>query len=425
METPFVTWSVVSVLVSGGTRRRALTAIACVVLTLLMALRCLAAAQKPQAVPKRPAVANAARAKWRWQVLGARPLAMYYYYPDNRGLDSLEQHASQVTLVGPQCFTVDAGGFVRGEVPPNVLEIARRAHLPVMPLLVNPGFDRSIARELLRSPRAQERTAIYLAYLAKRDNFVGWQLDLENLDPIDKRRYTAFVARVGARLHRDGRLLSVAVVPRFSDSFPGTDPSGSFRTGEWGAPYDFRALGALVDFMTLMTYDHHGKTTPPGPVAGYDWVKAALRYAVVRVPRPKLLLGIPFYGREWVSGSEATTTRNLSFRDVTNQLECPEVESHWDEEERAAWFQYHDTSGLHTGWYEDSKSLEEKLRLMQQYRLRGFAAWRLGAEDPKFWTLALATPLSRRRGTMANGSHGLNRVYPLSKVRTKGVGSRN
>ena len=42
-----------------------------------------------------------------------------------------------------------------------------------------------------------------------------------------------------------------------------------------------------------MAYDQHTPLTPPGPVAGYDWVKAALDYAVRRVPRSKLLLGLP------------------------------------------------------------------------------------------------------------------------------------
>jgi spore germination protein YaaH len=71
-------------------------------------------------------------------------------------------------------------------------------------------------------------------------------------------------------------------------------------------------------------------------------------------------------------------------------MERLRVERLWDERWRTPWFQYHDDTGLHTGWYEDSKSLEAKLELMQKYHLRGFAAWRLGVEDPAFWALAFA-----------------------------------
>jgi spore germination protein YaaH len=242
---------------------------------------------------------------------------------------------------------------------------------------------------LLRHPRAQERAAMYLAYLARRDDYVGWQMDLENIDAADRRRYTQFVARVAARLHRESRLLSVAVAPRFSDG-----RSGELRAGGRSAAYDFRALGRVVDFMTLMTYDHHGNDTPPGPVAGYDWVKAALDYAARRAPRSKLVLGIPFYGREWVSTSQGTSSRSLTFQDVRGMLDRPETKAGWDEPSRTGWLEYRDGSGLHTAWYEDSRSLNEKLQLMQKDHLRGFAAWRLGVEDARFWSLAVLTPKS-------------------------------
>lgn len=376
---------------------------------LLLALASLAAAQKPSVAAKPVAKPGATLVKTRWHVLGARPLAMYYYYPDPRGMKSLEQHASQMTLLAPQSFWVDGEGFVHGEVPSRILDIAKRAKLPVMPLLVNPGFDRSAASSLLRSARAQQRAVTYLAYLAKRENFVGWQLDLEYIDPADKSYYTQFVQRAAARLHREARLLSIAVVPRFSDFYPDTNPSREFKSGEWGAPYDFRGLGRVVDFMTLMTYDHHSSNTPPGPVAGYDWVMAALDYATSRVPRQKILLGIPFYGREWIQNGDTISARTLAFEEAQDRIEQLSVVRLWHERWRTPWFQYSSDSGLHTGWYEDSMSLEAKLELMQKYHLRGFAGWRLGVEDPKFWTLAAAKDWpgqpSQKRRTRRSGAH--------------------
>ena len=357
---------------------------------LFLPLASLAAVQKPRVSSKAVAKTGTPSIKARWGILSARPLAMYYYAPDARGIKSLEQHASQMTLIAPQSFSVDAEGFVHGEVPPRVLEIARQAKLTLMPVLINLGFDRGAASALLRSVHAQQRAVTYMAYVAKRDNFVGWQLDLEYIDPADKSYYTQFVQRAAARLRRDGRLLSIAVVPRFSDLYPDTDPSHEFHGGEWGAPYDFRALGRTVDFMTLMTYDHHSSNTPPGPVAGYDWVQAALEYATARVPPQKILLGIPFYGREWIQSGGSTLVRTLAFADAQNRMEQMSAERLWHERWRTPWFQYSDDAGLHVGWYEDNRSLEAKLELMQKYHLRGFAAWRLGLEDPEFWTLAFA-----------------------------------
>ena len=367
------------------------------------------AASRPSRAAAKPAVKlDPELVKARGQVLGASPLAMYYYAPGPVGLESLAEHVAQMTLVAPQSFAVDEGGAVEGEVPPVVLEAARRAGVAVMPLVVNPGFDRGAARALLRSLKAQQRAVTNLARLAERYDFVGWQLDLEYIAPADKAYYTRFVQRVAARLHSEGRLLSIAVVPRFSDVYPDLNPRHEFHSGEWGAPYDFRALGRVVDFISLMTYDHHSNATPPGPVAGYDWVKAALEYATRRVPSQKLLLGIPFYGREWITNGDAISAHTLSFADARNRMDHFSLDGLWDERWRAPWFQYSDADGVHTGWYENSRSLEAKLGLMEEFHLRGFAAWKLGVEDPAFWSLSSLKerpqPQHRRHTTHSAGT---------------------
>lgn len=262
--------------------------------------------------------------------------------------------------------------------------MARRAGLPLMPLVTNPGFDRSTAHALLHNAKAQERAATNLARLAERGEYVGWQLDLEGIDPADEPAYTRFVARVAARMHHDHRLLSVAVVPRFSDTFPDSSAPG-FHTGEWGAAYDFRSLGRIADFLVLMAYDQHTPLTPPGPVAAYDWVTAALDYAVHRVPPEKLLLGFPFYGREWEETSGATTSHSLAYKDLKPFFEDPASERHWDDLWRTTWFVLREGETLRTAWFDDARSLREKLALVPLYHLRGYAAWRLGVEDPEFW----------------------------------------
>jgi spore germination protein YaaH len=320
----------------------------------------------------------------RGQVLNARPLAMFYYVDDSSGMASLQTHADAVTLLAPQCYGLDRTGALHGHISSGVLDVTRHGGLPLMPLVTNSGFDRSIAHALLHNAQAQERATTSLAQVAEREQYVGWQLDFEDIDPADKLAYTRFVARVAARLHHDRRLLSVAVVPRFSDAFPDSSRPG-FHTGEWGAAFDFRGLGRVADFLVLMAYDQHTPLTAPGPVAGYDWVKAALDYAARRVPPAKLLLGLPFYGREWVEDSSGITARSLAYKDLKHYLEDPGSERNWDDLFRTTWFQLHEGDTLRTAWFDDARSLREKLKLMQLDHLRGFAAWRLGVEDPEFW----------------------------------------
>lgn len=341
-----------------------------------------------------PATRSAARAaaaeeltRARTSLFNANPLAMFYYSSDALGLASLEAHSGAMKLVAPQCFGLDRSGTLHGEVPAGVLEVAHRAGLPLMPLVTNPGFDRMTAHALLHNGQAQEQAIKHLAELAEREQFIGWQVDFEGIDPADKYVYTRFITRVAVRLHRDHRLLSVAVVPRFSDTFPDSSLPG-FHTGEWGAAFDYRALGRVADFLTLMAYDQHTPLTPPGPVAAYDWVTAALNYAVRRVPPSKLLLGIPLYGREWTEMAGTTTSRSLAYKDLQQYLADPDGIRYWDDLFRTAWFQTRQGCTVHTAWFDDARSLREKLKLVQQYHLRGYAAWRLGVEDPDFWQIA-------------------------------------
>jgi len=356
---------------------------------LIMIVSCGLAAPKPRP-PAQPASARSAAAtalaKARDRVLNASPLAMFYYSDDSVGLASLQAHVEAMTLLAPQCYRLDREGTLHGQLPAGVLDVTRRAGLPVMPLVTNPGFDRLEVHVLMHNPKAQERAAKSLAQLAERDQFVGWQLDFEGLDPADKLAYTRFVGRVAARLHHDHRLLSVAVVPRFSDIYPDTIAPG-FHTGEWGAAFDYRGLGRAADFLVLMAYDQHTPSTPPGPVAGYDWVKAALDYAVRCVPPAKLVLGIPLYGREWTETLHATTAHSLAHKDLKLLLADPASDRHWDELARTSWFQLREGETLRTAWFDDARSLREKLNLAQLYHLRGYAAWRLGMEDPEFWQL--------------------------------------
>ena len=358
-----------------------------VAMALLLIASCGLAAPKTRRSAKplpRQSAEEAALAKARGQVLTASPLTMFYYSDDSLGMASLQAHADAITLIAPQCFGLDRMGALHGQLPAGVLDATRRAGLPLMPLVTNPGFDRSTVHALLHSAQAQQRAITSLAQIAVRDQYVGWQLDFEGIDPADKFAYTRFVARVAARLHHDHHLLSVAVVPRFSDAFPDNSAPG-FHTGEWGAAFDFRGLGRVADFLVLMAYDQHTSLTPPGPVAGYDWVNAALDYALGRVPASKLLLGVPLYGREWVETSQGTTGHSLAYKDLKDYLEDPASDRYWDVLFRTTRFQLHNGDTQRTAWFDDARSLREKLKLVRTYHLRGYAAWRLGMEDPEFW----------------------------------------
>lgn len=316
----------------------------------------------------------------RERVSAARPLALYYTIDGTFGLDSILEHASDMTILAPQCYWLDQNENIQGSIPPAVSDAARQARLPVMALIYNQDFDRRVASVLLRNHHLQKRVIRKLAEIARQENLLGFQLDLENIDPNDINLYTRFVHDAAKEFHRDGRLLSVAVVPRFQDA----------TAGQWSAAYDYAGLARTADFITLMTYDNSGRLGRPGPIAGYAWVRNALDYAVTRVPSDKLLLGIALYGREWTNDGARTEAHTMPYPKTRALLTRLSLTPQWDEKQRSPWFEYRTGGTVRSVWYENARSVQEKLRLLERYRLRGFAAWRLGMEDPRIWSVISA-----------------------------------
>ena len=78
------------------------------------------------------------------------------------------------------------------------------------------------------------------------------------------------------------------------------------------------------------------------------------------------------------------------------------------------------SSIFRTVYYEDQRSLRGELDLMSRYHLRGYAAWRIGDEDPAFWTIN--KPTTTRRSSAENC--GLrNLVIYHCKVKAKPSGA--
>lgn len=316
----------------------------------------------------------------RERVSAARPLALYYTIDGTFGLDSILEHASDMTILAPQCFWLDQNENIQGSLPPSVSDAAKQARLPVMALIYNQDFDRRVASVLLHNHHLQKRVIRSLAEIARQNNLLGFQLDFENIDPNDINLYTRFVHEAAKELHHEGRLLTVAVVPRFQDAV----------ASQWAAAYDYAGLAQAADFITLMTYDNSGRLGPPGPIAGYDWVKNALDYATSRIPPDELLLGIALYGREWTNNGRSIEAHTMPYPKTRALLNSLSLAPRWDEKRRSPWFEYRTGGTVRSVWYENARSIQEKLRLLERYRLRGFAAWRLGMEDPRIWSVVSA-----------------------------------
>lgn len=315
-------------------------------------------------------------------------LTHFYYVNDPASWRSLQKNSSQIDLLSPNWFAVDAEGTVHSTLDPAVVKWARECRVALLPLVVNQNFDAAVARALLSDKRKQKRMIEQLLVLAAEHGFGGFELDFEQVAVKDRKRLSGFVGRLSKELRRRRLKLSIAVHAPLTkaESSPGWVATGDARA------FDYRKLARQVDYVAVMTYDLHIQLRDPGPIASLPWMEACVRRLLQDIPREKLLLGMPFYFRRW-NGHTVSEGSYLQARALAEQWQARVAA---DPVHREKTFSFRNGEGGNQVWFSDAGDLGDRINLARKYGLRGFSAWRLGQEDPTFWNVILA-PLTTSR----------------------------
>jgi spore germination protein YaaH len=332
--------------------------------------------------------------------------------PDS--IETFRRHAEKISVIAPQTFYMDAQGFIQGEVPAEVLRIARESRVAVHPLVVNRGFNQPNMHTVLDSPESRARAIRYLMYYALRDGYTGFQFDYENIHYTYRDRFTAFFREAAREFHRRNLHLSIAVVGRQNDTRNDKSPGG---WDNWSGVYDYAAIGKLADFVSIMAYAEHGPTAHPGPVAGLPWVKRIADYSASTIPARKISLGIPFYGTRWDTGADGQRKgRSARYRDIPAGAELQ-----WADSEQSPHVNFK-ANGVKTElWVENARSLKTKLELVQALGFQGVSAWVGGQEDPGFWEMVDSFRIAHPRKPLAAGP--LEKRSKTAAARIRGAGT--
>jgi spore germination protein YaaH len=329
--------------------------------------------------------------------LPAAPKALFYMTRQPDSVRSFLAHANKVDLVVPTWYSVDSSGLVWGGPDPLVIQTARRAHVPVMPIVVNAGFNQQDFHKLATSGNAYLNMIGQLIAECKRNGYAGFQFDFEDVAWTDRDALTALVTAAAAQFHRAGLQLTIATVPN-APGYAGSTGFGKWIYANWRGAYDLAALAKQVDLICLMTYDEHTRYTPPGPVSGWSWMAQNVDYALQSVPKEKLSLGIPLYGLHWYAGDPGTAGKpsemaaTINGPDAQLLIETYHPQVQWDEADRATFFYFYRDQTREWVFYTDKRTFQARWNFANARGLEGFCSWVLGAEDPAIWDVLPAHP---------------------------------
>ncbi|SDR02111.1 LysM peptidoglycan-binding domain-containing protein [Virgibacillus salinus] len=286
------------------------------------------------------------------------------------------------TYLSPFTYSITADGTLTELQDQIVLEAARATNVAPLLVLTNitgDGFDSDVVANILRNPGLQDTLITNLLDLMELKGYRGVNFDFEYVYPEDRENYSNFLRRVVLRLHPAGYLVSTALAPKDT-----ADQEGLLYEA-----HDYAAHGEIVDFVIVMTYEWGWAGGRPWAIAPINEVREVLDYAVTVIPREKILMGVPLYGRDWeIPWVEGTIATTVSPKEAVQLAEEYGVAIQYDETYQSPFFTYVDETGQkHEVWFEDARSVQAKYDTIKEYGLRGPSYWVLGSEFPQNWAV--------------------------------------
>ena len=237
-------------------------------------------------------------------------------------------------------------------------------------------------------------TAYVLSHTSTRQNLVnqlisaaiqynldGINLDFESLNAEKVGdSYIQFVRELSLKCANNGIVLSVDnYVPSAYTQF-----------------YDRAEQALFADYVIIMGYDeHYAGCEEAGSVASLNWVKEAVTNTLKEVPADQIILGMPFYTRIWELTPSEEEAQDYVIYDVSSkaygmssawkQVNNHGAETTWLADCGQYYAEYTEGDSIFQVWLEDTTSMEERLKVMDENHLAGAAYWKLGFETNEIW----------------------------------------
>ena len=338
------------------------------------------------------------------------------YYSMKTYLPAVLNNADLIKEIMPFWYTLKYDGKTKKPVIADVYKTAnpsvpiteplaalRNAGMTIIPTITD-GTEKLVLANLLAKPVSRKQVVDAIVATVASQNYDGIDLDFEGfafIDPNTTWKATApnwvlFVKELGAALHAQKKILSITTPYLFN---PAEKQKGYFV-------YAWAEIAPHIDRLRIMTYDY--STSRPGPIGPIAWTEKTVKYAVSIMPASKVYLGLPGYGKDWVTKVEGVCPSNLAkiitpsakagtflMRDAASIAATYGAVPTYNETFAEVTFSYKreytgtTSSGLsttctasRTAWHQNAQSFSLRAQLVAKYQLGGAAQWVIGQEEP-------------------------------------------
>lgn len=292
------------------------------------------------------------------------------------GNDTLEPYMSSVksvNVISPTWYSImNEQGDINSFATREYVDKAHAMGLSVWPALDNfntPGADhnaflgtRATRKHVIDQMMAAQETA----------GFDGINIDFEQVDPSYGQDLVQFFRELSVACHERGIVLSI----------------DNYVTYDFNDYYQMDEQAFFADYVVIMGYDeHYAGSREAGSVASIEYVRYGIQRAMQEVPVHKIVNGVPFYTRLWLTADGKVSSQAITMAQQNEVVVNHGLTPVWDSETAQNYVEYREGNDLYQMWMEDVDSIKAKLDVMAADGIAGVAAWKLSFETPDIWNV--------------------------------------
>lgn len=254
-------------------------------------------------------------------------------------------------------------------------------------LTENGTFSSDLANTVLTTPALRDSIIQNTVNTVIEKGYGGVDIDFEYIPASATQAFAEFIGLIRQALP-EGYVVFASLAPKYSADQPGLLYEG----------HDYRAVGEAADFVLLMTYEWGYTYGPPMAVSPLPNVRRVVEYALTEIPAEKIFIGYPNYGYDWPLPFVQGTTKAQSLSNVAAVARARQRNAaiQYDESAQAPFYNYFDRPQIyndaveHEVWFQDARSADAMLRLVEEKGLTGTSVWNIMRYFPSLWLVVNA-----------------------------------